>query len=209
MPPIWPISRSPVERLAAQLRVEVGAAGLEAAACQDLVIGQRHFRNVVRELVGIPAGLVVVAVHVDRAEDAERIGKRQLVLEGVAGKDRVALLDIELHFVFEAVLLEEAIDRGDVVVVLVLGRLLRLRLDQDRALEADLVLVFDDEVEEAAELVELALEIGVEQRLVAFAAAPQHVVLAAELLRGVDAGLHGRGGKGEDIGSGLVAAPDM
>lgn len=136
-----------------------------------MVISERHFGNIVRELVGIPAGLVVVAVHVDRAEDAERIGKRQLVLEGVAGKDRVALLDIELHLVFKAVLLEEAIDGRNVIVILVLGRLLRLRLDQDRALVADLVLVFDDEVEEAAELVELAADIGVEQRLVTFAAA--------------------------------------
>lgn len=122
------------------------------------------------------------------------------MLEGVAGKDRVALLDIELHLVFKAVLLEEAIDGRDVIIILMLGRLLRLRLDQDRALVADLVLVFDDEVEEAAELVELAADIGVEQCLVTFAAAPQHVVFAAELLRGIDAGLHRRGCKSEDVG---------
>ena len=188
-----------IDRLAAQLGVEVGAAGLEAAACQDLVIGQRHFRHVVGELVGIPAGLVVVAVHVDRAEDAERIGERQFMLEGMAGKDRMALLDIDLHLVFETVVLEEAVDRRDVVVVLVLGRLLRLRLDQDRALEADLVLVFDDHVEEAAELVEFLLQVGVEQRLIAFAAAPENVVLAAELLRRIHAGLHRRRGEGEDV----------
>ena len=46
---------------------------------------------------------------------------------------------------------------ADVVVVLVLGRLLRLGLDQERALEADLVLVLGDQVQEAGELVALAL----------------------------------------------------
>ena len=54
--------------------------------------------------------------------------------------------------------LEEAVDRRDVVVVLVLGRLLRLRLDQDRALETDLVLVVDDQLQEAAGLVALAAQ---------------------------------------------------
>ena len=78
------------------------------------------------------------------------------MLEGMAGQDGVALLDIELDLLLQSEILEEAVDRGDVVVVLVLGRLLRLRLDQDRALEADLVLVLDDEIEEAAELIELA-----------------------------------------------------
>jgi hypothetical protein len=70
----------------------------------------------------------------------------------MAGEDGVALLDIDLDLVLQAELLEEAVDGGDVVVVLVLGRLLRLRLDQDRALEADLVLVVDDHRQEAAGL---------------------------------------------------------
>ncbi len=78
-------------------------------------------------------------------------------------------------------------DGGDVVVVLVLGRFERLGLDQDRALEADVVLVLDDHVEEPAELVDLARHVGVEQRLVALAPAPQHVVGAAEAMRGVHA----------------------
>ncbi len=46
---------------------------------------------------------IVAAVDVDRAEDAERRGQRDLVLEGVAGEDRVVLLDIDLHILLEAV----------------------------------------------------------------------------------------------------------
>ena len=70
-----------IERLAAQLRVEVGAAGGEPTRPQDLVIGQRHFAVVVGELVGVPAGLVIVPVHVDRPEDPEARGHGKLVLE--------------------------------------------------------------------------------------------------------------------------------
>ena len=78
------------------------------------------------------------------------------MLEGMAGQDRVALLDVDLDLLLQPEPLEEAVDGGDVVVVLVLGRLLRLRLDQDRALEADPVLVVDDQAEEAAGLLLLA-----------------------------------------------------
>ncbi len=55
-------------------------------AGQHLVIGQRHLRHIVRELVGVPAGLVVVAVHVDGAENAMGIGERQLMLEGMPAR---------------------------------------------------------------------------------------------------------------------------
>ena len=44
-----------LDRLAAQLGVEVRAAGREAAAAQDLIVGERRVEHVVRELVGVPA----------------------------------------------------------------------------------------------------------------------------------------------------------
>jgi hypothetical protein len=90
---------------------------------------------------------------------------------------------------------EEAVDGLDVVVVLVLGRLHRLGLDQQLAREADLVLVLDDEMQEPSELRLLAREIRVEERVVALTAAPQHVVLAAQALRDLQHVL--------DLGSGI------
>ena len=84
---------------------------------------------------------------------------------------------------------------------------MRLGLDEQRAREADPVLVLDDQVQEPGELVALALQVGVEQRLVALAAAPQDVVRAAEPLGDLEHVLDLRGGVGEDLGSGLVAAP--
>jgi len=78
------------------------------------------------------------------------------------------------------VALEEAVHGGGVEVVLVLGRLERLRLDQDGTGEADPVLVLDHQAQEAAEIVQFALQIGVLERLVALASAPQHIVGAAQ-----------------------------
>ena len=91
----------------------------------------------------------------------------------------------------------------DVVVVLVLGRLHRLGLDQQLALEADLRLVLGDEVQEPGELVALPPEVRVEQGVVALAAAPQDVVLPAEALGDLEHVLDLRRGEGEHLGIGV------
>ena len=121
----------------------------------------------------------------------------------MAGQDRVALFDIHLNFTSKTEVLEEAVDRGHVVVVLVLGRFLRLGLDQDRALEAHLVLIIDDHLKHAPGLLALASHVGVEQGFIAFAPTPQHVVLAAEFDRRVHAGFDRGRRKGKDIRVGV------
>ena len=78
-----------------------------------------------------------------------------------------------------------------------LGRLLWLGFEQQRAGEADLALVFRNHREEPGELIALLLEAGVEQRLVALAATPQHVVGAAEVVRGLEHVTYLRGCVGE------------
>jgi hypothetical protein len=109
-------------------------------------------------------------------------GHLDLVLEGVAGQRGVVGLDVELEMLFQPVGAQEGDAARHVEIVLVLGRLLRLGLDQELALEADLLRVIDRHVQERGEVLLLALQVGVEQRLVALAAAPEDVVLAAELL---------------------------
>src|SRR3546814_10032104 len=97
----------------------------------------------------------------DRPENAEGGGGGDLMLEGMARQRRMIGLDIDAHLVLEPVALEEAIDGGGVEIILMFGRLVRLGLDQDRAGKADPVLVLDHKVQEALEIVELALqEIG-------------------------------------------------
>ena len=132
-----------------------------------------------------------------------RDGVGDLVLESVAGQRGVVAFDVELELVGQAVLLQEGVAGSAVVVVLVLGRLARFRFDEERALKADLVLVFDHELHEPAKLVGLALEMGVQQRVVAFATAPEHVVLAAQLVGEFEGRLHLGGGMGEHFRVGI------
>jgi hypothetical protein len=89
---------------------------------------------------------------------------------------------LNLKMLLQAVGAQEGDAAGDVEVVLVLGRLLRLGLDEELALEADALGVVDRHVDERGEVVLLALQVGVEERLVTLAAAPEDVVFAAELL---------------------------
>ncbi len=145
-----------VGRLTPQLGIEVHAAGREPAAAEDLQHRQRHLLDGHGEAVEVPTETVVAGVGIDRTEDACAERRRDLVGEIVAGERGVVDLDVDLDLVLQSVLLQEGVNGGDVVVVLVLRRLERLRLDQDEAVEPDGVLVFDDEVEEPAELVELA-----------------------------------------------------
>ena len=146
-----------VDRLAAQLGVEVQPARGEAATAQDLQHAERHLLDRHREAIDVPAEPIVAGVGVDRAEDPGVDGRGDLVGEVVAGERGVVDLDVDLDLVGEVVLLQERMHRGDVVVVLVLGRLERLWLEQDRAAEPDALLVLDDHRQEPRQLVELAL----------------------------------------------------
>jgi len=81
----------------------------------------------------------------------------------------------------------------------VLGGLGGLGLHQDRAFESAAVLVVDDEGEEPAQLLQLALDVRIEEGLVALPAAPEDVVLPAELASGVHGLLDLRGRHGKDL----------
>ena len=122
---------------------------------------------------------------------------------------RVVGLDVELEAVHQAVLLQEGVAAPGVEVVLVLGRFLRLGLDVELPLKADLLLVIDGQVEELAQVIHLAAHVGVEERLVTLAAAPEDVALAAQLLGDFERLLDLRGGVGEDLGPGRGRGADM
>src|SRR5438046_3901835 len=98
-------------------------------------------------------------------------------MKAVTRESRVVCLEVQAVFAGEVVAPQESHDRRGVVVVLMFRRLLRLWLDEQRSLEADAVLVLRDHCEEARELRLLAGQIGVEKRLVTFAAAPEDQVL--------------------------------
>ena len=182
-----------VGALATHFGVKVKAAGSETTRFDDFVHHQRILFHAVRELVCVPAQLRVAAVSIDRAEDAQRNRRRDLVVERVARQRGVVGFNVHFNLFFQTELLQEAIHRRHVVVILMLGRFLRFRLDQQRAAEANFVLVVDNHLHKAANLLALLTQIGVEQSFIAFTPAPEDIVFAAQLMRGVHCRHHLRG----------------
>ena len=150
---------------------------------------------------------VVAGVGVDRAQRPGADGDLQLVHHLVAGERGVVGLEVELEVGQQVVGPQEVQARGGVGIVLVLGRFLGLGLDVEGAAEADLLLVIDGHVEEAAEVVELALHVGVEKRRIAFAAAPERVAGPAQLVGDFHGLLDLGGGEGEDVEVGAGGRP--
>ena len=171
--------------VAAQLGVEVGSAVAEAAVADNLQHGLCELEVVHRELVGVPAVLGVAAVGVDGTEHPVVHRHRELMLKGVAGEGRVVDLDVDLEVLVKPVRAEEADDCLGVHVVLVLGRLHRFRLDEERALESLGACIVACGLEHVCKVVLLPLHLGVEQAHVAFASSPEYIVGAAELDGGV------------------------
>ena len=102
----------------------------------------------------------------------------------------------------QIVLAQEVQARRRVAVVLVAGRLLRLRLDVELTREPDGLLVIDRQVQEPRQVVELALHVRVPERGVALAPAPERVPPAAEGVRHLDGLLDLRRRVGEHVGVG-------
>ena len=103
-------------------------------------------------------------------------------------KGRVVGLDVDFNLFFQTKLLQESIYRGDIVVVLMLSRLLRFRFDQQRATETDFMFVFNDHLQETANLLALLAQIRIQKRFITFAAAPQNIVFTAQFLGCVHGG---------------------
>ena len=115
------------------------------------------------------------------------------------GKCCVVGFDVHLEVLFEAVLLEETDDGRYVEVVLVLHRLLRLRLNIEISRESDASRIVYGHVHKAGHVVLFKSHIGVEKRLVAFAAAPENVTLTAKTNGDLDSLLDLRCGKCKNI----------
>ena len=195
---------------AARLGVEV-----QAAVRADLTLGEDlphdggSLVQVGRELIHIPADELVALVGIEGAEHAGLAGGADLVLVGVAGQVGVVAFQVQLHEV-DVVGLKEGDGCGCIEVILVHRRLLGLRLDQELSVQADLLSILVAHVEELGHVLLLALHLGVPQVLVAFTAAPEHVVLGPQALCdlqgvlqlatgvGVDVGERGGGGAGHE-----------
>ena len=132
------------------------------------------------------------------------------MLVGVAGQVGVVAFQVQLEDVHQIIGAQEVDGGGGIEVVLEHRRFLGLRLDQELGVQADFLRVVMAHVEELGHVLLLALHLGVPQVLVAFTAAPEHVVLGPQALCdlqgvlqlatgvGVDVGERGGGGAGDE-----------
>ena len=116
------------------------------------------------------------------------------MVERVPRKRGVIHLDIDLEILIEAVMAQETDHRLGIVIVLVLGRLHRFRLDQEGSFETVFTGVIARHREHHRQMVLLAFHVGIEQRHIPLAAAPKDIILAAERDRCVDCVLDLRAG---------------
>ena len=188
--------------LTACLGVEVQTAVGEAAGLDHLVHAKGGVVDIGGELVGIPAQEHIALVGVDGAEDAVDGSRAELVLEGVACQGGVVGLDVHAEVIHEAVGAQEVGAGANVEVILVLGGLLGLGLDVEVTGEALGAAVVAGQGQELAQVVQLQGHIGVDEGIVALAAAPEDVAGSAQLDSGVDACLDLAGGDGVDVSGG-------
>ena len=145
-----------------------------------------------RELIHVPADELVTLVGVEGAEHAGLAGGADLMLVGVACQVGVVAFEVQLEDVHQVVGAQEVDGGCGIEVVLEHRRFLGLRLNQELGVQAD--------VEELGHVLLLALHLGVPQVLVAFTAAPEHVVLGAQALGDLQGVLQLAAGVGVDVG---------
>ncbi len=191
------------DRLAAHLGIEVQAAGRETAVLEQRVHRERAVIKIGGELVGVPAEHQVAAVGIDRSENAVACRVFQFVPEGMTGKRAVVGFEIQFEVFHQTVLLKEGVAGARIRVVLVGGGFLGLGFDVELAREFDRLLVIDRQVQELGEVIEFAVQVRIEQRVITFATAPEGVAAATEVLGDFHGLLHLRRGVGEDLRIGI------
>ena len=174
----------------AQLSVKIASSVAQASVADNLHHGLCKLIYVYGELVCIPSVLRVTAVCVDAAQKPVVHSHCKLVLKSVAGQGGVVYLYVHLEVLVKPVGAKETNHGFSIGVVLVLGRLHRLRLNEEGALEALRAGIVAGCAEHLCQMVLLPLHLGVEKAAVALAAAPENVIGAAQFYCGVDGVLY-------------------
>ncbi|VEC48177.1 Uncharacterised protein [Klebsiella aerogenes] len=115
--------------------------------------------------------------------------------------------NIQFNLFFQTKLFEEAVNGRGIIVILMLGRLLRFGLNQQRAFKADFMLMLHHQLHKAPNLLTLLAQVGIQQGFIALATAPQHIVFTAQLMGAFMAVTTWVAAQLNTSGSGLVAAP--
>ena len=125
------------------------------------------------------------------------------MLEGVSGQGSVVHLDVHFEILVQPVCLQEADDGLRVHVILMLGRLHRLRFHEEGALETAGTSIVTGHAQHRGQVFLLTFLVGVEQAHVSLATAPEDVVRSAQLDGGVNGVLDLHGGMGYDVEVGI------
>ena len=192
-----------INRGPAQLRVEIETAGAKTSRFQDGNHGKGEFTDIGVELVGVPAQQRIAGVRIDGAQHSGGGGNLDFMLEAVPGKRGMVGLNVELEGILQSVSPEEGDARRHIEIILMLGRLLRLRLDEKLPGESYLPGIVDRHVQEASQMVLFAFEIRVEKGLVTFPPTPEHIVFPSEFLCNLKRLLHLGGRVSKDMGIGV------
>ncbi len=135
------------------------------------------------------------------------------MLESVAGKGGVIHLDVDLEVLVKSVGAEETDNGLGVHIVLMLGRLHRLRLDEERAFETAGASIVTGSLEHLCEMVFLSLHLSVEKTHVALAASPEDVIRSSKLDSRINGVLDLHSSTGDNIevriGGGTVHIPSV
>ena len=188
------------EAFASHFGVEVHTTGGESTVLEDHEHALGCQVEIRWKLIGVPTQEQVTGVRIDRTEHPLHPCIVQFVHHRVTGQGGVVGLEIELEVGGQVVGAEEVAAGGRVAVVLVLGRLFRLRFDQKLPFEADFLGVVDGKVHEVPEVIDFPFHIGVQECHVAFATTPKHIVLPAELFGDFHRGFDLGGRISKDIG---------
>ena len=109
------------------------------------------------------------------------------MLEGMACKRCVVCLNVHLEVVHQAVGAQEVCAGCNVKIILMLGRLLGLGLNVKVSGKAVCTTVVTCHGQELAHVIQLQSNIGVDQRIIAFSAAPEYVTGSTQLDGSIDA----------------------
>ena len=90
--------------------------------------------------------------------------------------------DVQLNNIHETILTQEVETCRRVEVILMLGRLFWLWLKQELPLETDRLRMLVSHVHEASQMVQFAFHVSIVRAHVAFATAPEYIVLATQFI---------------------------
>ena len=108
--------------------------------------------------------------------------------------------DVQLEIIPQVIGAKETQNRSSVEIVLMLGGLLRFRLNEKLPVKPDLFGIIHRHMEKSGHLLLLSFHVRVKQRLIPFPAAPKDIIFSAKLLSRCDGVFHLGGRTGKHVG---------